>query len=313
MHAEPSSELGLETAARPAAARPPGRTADLSTATTGTPVPVAAGRSPATWRRFRYPQSLYKYGAVLGTLALIAYSLDYLDIDVERLPGMLGRMGEMLARRYFPPNVGHILNADYLHTVVETLQMSYLATVLGVALAIPLAWFAAHNMTPSRRVLYPIGRLVIMACRSVHEMIWTILLVALLGFGMLPGTLALTLFCIGFTGKLFSEAIEAIEPGQVEAIRATGANLVQVFVFAVLPQVRVAWTGITIYTWDVVFRAATVVGFFGAGGMGWYLRESVQRVASKDVAAILLSIIAVVVISELVSAWLRNRIARAIA
>jgi phosphonate transport system permease protein len=222
-------------------------------------------------------------------------------------------MGEMLARRYFPPNVEHVLNGDYLHAVVETMQMSYLATVLGIGAAIPLAWFAAWNITPSRRFVYPVARLFIMACRSVHEMIWTILLVALLGFGMLPGALALTLFCIGFAGKLFSEAVEAIEPGQVEAIRAAGADPLQVFVFAVLPQVRVAWAGIAIYTWDVVFRAATVVGFFGAGGMGWYLRESVQRVASKDVAAILLSIIVIVVASELLSAWLRNRIARAIA
>ncbi len=152
-----------------------------------------------------------------------------------------------------------------------------------------------------------------MACRSVHEMIWTILLVMVLGFGMLPGALALTLYCIGFAGKLFSESIEAIRPGQVEAIRATGANQLQVFVYAVLPQVRVAWTGISIYSWDVIFRAATVVGFFGAGGMGWYLRESVQRVASKDVAAILLSIIVVVVLSELLSAWLRKHIAKAVA
>jgi len=279
----------------------------------GAGVAQAAGRVPLTWSRFKYPQSLYKYGALLGALAFIAFALDYLKIPLERLPGMLGRMGEMLARRYFPPNVGHILNADYWHSVVETLQMSYLATVVGLAISIPLAWFASFNMTPSRRYLYPVARLVIMGCRSVHEMIWTILLVAILGFGMLPGAVALTLFCIGFSGKLFSEAIEAIKPGQVEAIRATGANNFQAFVFAVLPQVRVAWAGISIYTWDVVFRAATVVGFFGAGGMGWYLRESVQRVASKDVAAILLSIIVVVVISELVSAWARTRIARAIA
>lgn len=276
-------------------------------------VALAPGRVPLTWSRFRYPQSLYKYGAVLGALAFVAYALEYLKIPLDRLPGMLGRMGEMLARRYFPPNVSHILNAEYWHSVVETLQMSYLATVLGILIAIPLAWFASYNMTPSRRFLYPVARLIIMACRSVHEMIWTILLVAILGFGMLPGTLALTLFCIGFAGKLFSEAVEAIKPGQVEAIRATGANNLQTFVYAVLPQVRVAWTGISIYTWDVVFRAATVVGFFGAGGMGWYLRDSVQRVASKDVAAILLSIIVVVIISELLSAWLRTRIAKAIA
>jgi phosphonate transport system permease protein len=274
---------------------------------------VAAPAAPVAWRRFRYPQSLYKYAAMLGALALIAYSLDYLKIPLDRLPGMLGRMGEMLARRYFPPNTGHVLRAEYLQSVVETLQMSYLATILGIAIAVPLAWFASFNMTPSRRFVYPVARLAIMACRSVHEMIWTILLVAILGFGLLPGALALTLFCIGFAGKLFSEAIEAIHPGQVEAIRATGANLTKVFIYAVLPQVRVAWTGIGIYTWDVVFRAATVVGFFGAGGMGWYLRESVQRVASRDVAAILLSIILVVIVSELLSAWMRTRISRAIA
>jgi len=275
--------------------------------------PRADNSSPATWSRFRYPQSLYKYAALLGSLAFLAFSVEYLNIDLERLPGIFGRMGEMLGRRYFPPNINHLLNAEYWQTVVETLQMSYFATVIGLATAVPLAWFAAHNITPSRRFLYKPARLIIMACRSVHEMIWTILLVMVLGFGMLPGALALTLYCIGFAGKLFSESIEAIRPGQVEAVRATGASQMQVFVYAVLPQVRVAWTGISIYSWDVCFRAATVVGFFGAGGMGWYLRESVQRVASKDVAAILLSIIAVVILSELLSAWLRKYISRAVA
>jgi phosphonate transport system permease protein len=307
MHAEPSSELAMRGLATQAKA--PAETAAASVGAT----PRAANKSPATWSRFRYPQSLYKYVALLGSLAFLAFSIDYLDIDLERLPGLLGRMGEMLARRYVPPNVGHVLNAEYWHTVVETLQMSYFATVIGLAAAVPLAWFSAWNVTPSQRFLYKPARLVIMACRSVHEMIWTILLVMVLGFGMLPGALALTLYCIGFAGKLFSETIEAIRPGQVEAIRATGASKLQVFVYAVLPQVRVAWTGISIYSWDVCFRAATVVGFFGAGGMGWYLRESVQRVASKDVAAILLSIIVVVVLSELLSAWLRKYIAKAVA
>ena len=307
MHAEPSSELRLRDLPAASAATPTGEVANVGVAVR------AANATPATWSRFRYPQSLYKYIALLGSLAFLAWSIEYLGIDLERLPGLLGRMGEMLARRYVPPNVGHVINAEYWHTVVETLQMSYFATVIGLATAVPLAWFAAWNVTPSRRFLHKPARLIIMACRSVHEMIWTILLVMVLGFGMLPGALALTLYCIGFAGKLFSESIEAIRPGQVEAIRATGANQLQVFVYAVLPQVRVAWTGISIYSWDVCFRAATVVGFFGAGGMGWYLRESVQRVASKDVAAILLSIIIVVILSELLSAWLRKHIARAVA
>jgi phosphonate transport system permease protein len=110
-----------------------------------------------------------------------------------------------------------------------------------------------------------------------------------------------------------AEAIEAIRKGPVEAVRATGAGHLQTFVFAVLPQVRVAWAGIAIYTWDVVFRASTVVGFFGAGGMGHYLRESVQTVKSRQVSAIILTIVAIVIVAELLSAWVRKRIAQAAA
>lgn len=273
----------------------------------------APPRELPEWRRFRFPQSLYKYLWLLGSLAFVVWALDVLGIDLERLPGLFGRIGDVLARRYWPPEIGHVLQPGFIEAVIDTFQMSYVATVVGLAIAVPLAWFASFNMTPERRVLYPVCRLVIMTCRSVHEMIWTIVLVAIVGFGMLPGTLAMTLFCIGFGGKLMAEAIEAIRPGPVEAVRATGAGRLQTFVYGVLPQVRVAWAGIAIYTWDVVFRAATVVGFFGAGGMGHYLRESVQRVESRQVTAIILTIVLIVIIAELFSAWVRGRIARAVA
>jgi phosphonate transport system permease protein len=275
--------------------------------------PVAGAPPPMEWRRFKYPQSLYKYVALVGALGFIAWSFDFLRIDIDRLPGIIGRLIDVLAQRYFPPKVEHVMRGEYLDAVVETLQMSYVATVVGILLAIPLSWLASFNMTPARRFGYPIARFIITGCRSVHEMIWTIILVTIIGFGMLPGTLAMTLFCIGFAGKLFAEAIESIDHGQVEAMQSAGAGRIQVFVFGVLPQVRVAWTGISIYTWDVVFRASTVVGFFGAGGMGWYLRESVQKVESQEVMAIILSIVLVVIVAELFSAWLRNRIAKAIA
>jgi phosphonate transport system permease protein len=265
------------------------------------------------WKRYRFPQSLYKWAALLAAMWFVSWSLDVLRIDVERLPGLFERIGSVLANRYWPPDVAHVLKPEFIDAIIDTFQMSYVATVIGLLLAIPLAWFASFNMTPSRRVLYPVCRLFVMACRSVHEMIWTIVLVAIVGFGMLPGTLAMTLFCIGFGGKLMSEAIEAIRKGPVEAIRATGAGHLQTFAFAVLPQVRVAWAGIAIYTWDVVFRASTVVGFFGAGGMGHYLRESVQKVESGQVSAIILTIVVIVIVAELLSAWARGRIARAVA
>lgn len=281
---------------------------------TSSPPLLAAREKPLPeWRRCKYPRSLYKYGWLLAGLWFLNWSLGYLNIDLERLPGIFGRIGAVLAQRYFPPDLNYLLQPDYFAAVLDTFKMSYVATVLGMLAAMPLAWWASFNMTPSRRLVYPFARLVVMACRSVHEMIWTIVIVAVVGYGMLPGTLAMTLFCIGFSGKLLAEAVESIRSGPVEAIRASGANELQVFIFAVLPQVRVAWTGIGIYTWDVVFRAATVVGFFGAGGMGHHLREAVQRIESQKVAAIILSIIGIVLIMEMLSAWVRGRIAKATA
>lgn len=268
-------------------------------------------RPAATWSRFKYPASIIHLTVWLLVLAFLAYTVEHLDIPLERFLTMFGKLGRLFAERYYPPDLQYVLDRSYLESVVETVQMAYLGMLFGVLVSIPLAWFASFNLSPSRRFVYPIARLITMTCRAVHEMIWTILFVTILGFGMLPGVLALTMFCIGFAGKLFAEEIEAIDRGPVEALRATGANELQVMIYAVLPQVRVAWTGIAIYTWDVAFRAATVVGFFGAGGMGWYLKRNIQQLENQRVAAILISIVALVIVSEAVSAWARAVMAKA--
>ena len=279
------------------------------------PAPATAPLAGAVARRARSrrARSLQRFIATVVTLAALAAALDVLAIPLDRLPGIAGRMAEVLARRYWPPEIAHVSRPDYLRAFLQTLQMSFAATAVGLVLAAPLAWLAAFNVSPARRLGHPLARLALTAARSVHEMVWTILLVSIVGFGMLAGTLALTIFCVGFAGKLFAEAVESIDPGPVEAIRATGAGPLQIMLFAVLPQVRVAWAGIAVYTWDAVFRAATIIGFFGAGGMGTFLRESVQRVESQQVAAIILSIVAVVVAAELLSSWTRAWIADAAA
>lgn len=260
------------------------------------------------YNRFQYPQSLIRYGAFLFVLVFIVYSLNFLDVRLSRFFTMFGHMGNMIMNRYYPPAISYILDKSYLRYVVETIQMAYLGALFGLLLSIPISWFASFNVTPNRRFAYPAAKFVIMVSRSVHEMIWGIIFVIIIEYGMLPGVLALTMWCIGFAGKLFSEEIESINMGQVEAIRSTGGNSIQVLVYAVLPQVRVAWTGISIYTWDSAFRAATVLGFFGAGGMGWYLKQTVEELEYLNVSAIILSIIVLVLISETVSAWARNKI-----
>ena len=273
---------------------------------------AAAGSVPTDlhWSRYKFPESLFSYGALILVLTFLAVSVQYLEIPLGRIPSMFERMGSVLANRYYPPDIEYIMDRDYMSYVLETIQMAYLGALFGLLMSIPLGWFGSFNMTPSRRFVYPLARLVTMAFRAVHEMIWAILFVTVLGFGMLAGVLALTFFCAGFAGKLFAEEIEAIDMGPVDAMRATGANLFQIMVFGVFPQVRVAFTGIGIYTWDVAFRAATVVGFVGAGGMGWYLKRNVLQIETERVAAILLSIIVLVLISEALSAIARNRVMR---
>jgi len=270
-----------------------------------------ASPQPLTWQRFKYPVTLYRYGSMLLAVFFLTSSIAYLNIPLDRFFNMFGRIGTVVSERYYPPDIEYVMDRDYLASVFDTIQMAYLGALFGMGLALPLGWFGSSNMSPSKRFVYPVARFITMGTRAVHETIWAILFVTILGFGMMAGVIALTLFCIGFAGKLLAEEIEAIDMGPVEAIRSTGANGLAVMVFGVFPQVRVAFTGIGIYTWDVAFRAATVVGFFGAGGMGWYLKRNVLQIETERVAAILLSIIVLVLISEVISAWARARVAKA--
>ncbi len=263
-----------------------------------------------SWSRYSFPESLWSFGTVLAILVFLGYSLHFLNIDVLVMLTALGKLGVVIADRFYPPEISYVTNPGYLSSILDTLQMSFLGGILGVILAIPLAWFSAWNVTPHRMIFFPFGRLCVISSRAIHETIWTILFVSILGFGMLAGVSALTMFCIGFAGKLFSDEIEAVDIGPVEAMRAAGANSFQVFIYAVMPQVRVAFTGIAIYTWDVAFRAATVVGFFGGGGMGWYLKRNVQQLENLRVGAIILSIIAMVLAAEFISSWLRETVNR---
>ena len=263
------------------------------------------------WSRFKYPTTLYKYAALLLVLVFLTYSLTFMNVSISKMFGAMGGLLGVIADRYYPPDLLYVADTGYLDSIIDTLQMSFLGGILGVFISIPLAWFSAANVSPSKNFLFPSGRMSIISCRAIHETIWTFLFVSVLCFGMLAGVSALTMFCIGFAGKLFSDEIEAIEMGPVEAMRSSGANPFQVFLFAVVPQVRVAFTGIAIYTWDVAFRAATVVGFFGGGGMGWYLKRNVQQLENLRVGAIILSIIILVLIAEFLSGLLRRTVDKA--
>jgi phosphonate transport system permease protein len=185
----------------------------------------------------------------------------------------------------------------------ESLQIAVLASALGILLSLPIGFLAARNLMPAW-VTWP-ARLVIVAARSFHPVIVAILFVKAVGFGALAGILALTLASIGFIGKLFAEAIEEISLKQVEAVRATGAPFMSIVGFGVLPQVFARFIGFGTYQLDSNLRNSTMVGIVGAGGIGGTLFAAFQRFDYDYLCAILISIIALIMVGELLAIYIR--------
>lgn len=193
----------------------------------------------------------------------------------------------------------------WLRPLFDTLAMSIAGTALAVVLSLPLALLAAPNTSPNALV-YGVTRTLLAFLRSVPEIIYGVLLVAAVGFGALPGVLALAIHSVGMVGKFYAEAIEHVDPRPLEAARAAGASPMQVITHAVLPQVLPQLMDVTIYRWEYHFRASAVLGIVGAGGIGFELMAALRLLAYDQVSAILLSILACVVVVDGIGARLRK-------
>lgn len=190
----------------------------------------------------------------------------------------------------------------------DTLNVATIGTALSLIFAIPVAFLAAKNTTPSVTFVRPIALFLIVSSRSINSLIWALLLVAIIGPGILAGTIAIALRSIGFCAKLLYEAIEEINTTQVEAISATGARQSQIISYGILPQIMPALAGITVFRWDINIRESTVLGLVGAGGIGLQLQSSLNILAWPQVALILLVIFIAVIVSEWISAMVRKAI-----
>lgn len=211
-----------------------------------------------------------------------------------------------LIDRAFPPRWSYM--ERLWSPLWDTLNMATLGTLLGVILATPLAFLAASNTTPSRVLVRPIALFVIVASRSINSLIWALLLVSILGPGLLAGILAIALRSIGFVGKLLYEAIEETELTQIEAITATGASQAQVLNYAIVPQVLPTFFGISVFRWDINIRESAILGLVGAGGIGMQLQSSLNVLAWPQVTLIILVVLATVVVSEWISAKVRQAV-----
>lgn len=264
-----------------------------------------AGGYPRQWRKPPFIESrAVRWCMWFAALTYLVFSVASLDINWARIAQGLERGGAFVLAFLHPDFSSR--RSDILIGFQESLTMTVTSTAAGVALSIPVAVGAARNLAPTW--LYAMCRGVIAVSRTLNEIIVAILLVAMFGFGPFAGFLTLTFATIGFMAKLLAEDIEEINPSQLEALRATGASTLQLLDFAVLSQVLPRLMGLSLYRLDINFRESAVIGIAGAGGIGATLNTAMDRYEFDSAAAILLIIIAIVMVSEYVSGWLRRRV-----
>lgn len=244
---------------------------------------------------------LWQVGLVLAVILFASWYVDLLNFRTlaNGVPAIATLLGESL-----PPDFTNV--TDWVSPLLDTLAMSIAGTAIAVSASVPLAFLAARNTSPHPAVFH-ITRTLLNGLRSVPELIMGIIFVAAVGFGALPGVLALGLHSIGMVGKFFAEAIEHVDEAPVEAADAAGATRLQVLWHAVLPQVLPQFADVSIYRWEYNFRASTVMGMVGAGGIGFELMGSLRIMQYQEVSAILIVILVMVTLVDSLSGHLRKK------
>ncbi len=245
--------------------------------------------------------SVWRVFVILAVVVLSSWYTGLLDSNrvIEGLPSIAGLIKESL-----PPNFKGA--REWIKPLADTMAMSIAGTALAIVISLPLALLGARNTSP-HPIVYGIARGILNGLRSIPELIMGILFVAAVGFGALPGVLALGLHSVGMVGKFFAESIEHANNGPIEAVKASGASPLQVIAHGILPQVLPQMADVTIYRWEYNFRASTVMGMVGAGGIGFELMGSLRIMQYQDVSAILIVILVMVTVVDEAGSFLRRR------
>ena len=240
-------------------------------------------------------------------LIVVAWSIKVTvieDTDWERM-GSVGKVMEA-ANRFI--GIDFSLFPSLIGPTIETLMMACLGTLLGVFLCIPAAWFGALNITPYKPVTYPLARLTMILSRSIHEIVWALFFVAAVGLGALAGVLALAVRSVGFIAKMSAEAIEDIDPGPVEAIRAAGGNDFQVVLYGILPQVLPQVLSVVVFEWEINIRRSAILGLVGAGGLGLVFFRQMNTFNYHGVTSVIIAILLLILLGELISYFTRKAV-----
>lgn len=272
-------------------------------------------------RRFAYTADAIEDEGEIEEIAYILASDEYLYIDPEPsdvyiLPEgtyfdnrFAVEEGKLLVARRYLINEGEIFVGVPLliASIVETVQMALIGTLGAIILSLPLGLFAARNVSP-HPAIYQITRLLLNINRSIPELVYALIMVAAVGLGPFPGVLALVIGSLGSMGKLYAESIEAIDPQQVAAVRATGAPPLQVFNYAVIPQAFPMIASYSLLLFEGNVRAATILGIVGAGGVGLLIQKYIALFQYQRLMGAIIIIAVVVTVIDRISDYIRKRI-----
>ena len=212
--------------------------------------------------------------------------------------------GDILSRM-LPPDFSNF--NELIYAMFETIEIAFLGTFLAIVLSIPLGLFSARNLAPNY-LIYLICKIVIIFFRAIPEFIMAMILVIAIGFGAMPGVLALGLHTMGFLAKFYAEDIEHINQGPIDALKSSGANKSQIISFGVIPQILPAFVANNLYILDRNVRMATMLGILGAGGIGYELQSSFRMFEYERVSAIIILIFATIFIIDHLSSFLRSKV-----
>ncbi|GFM33698.1 phosphonate ABC transporter, permease protein PhnE [Desulfovibrio subterraneus] len=260
----------------------------------------------ATWERFTPAQRLARFAVYLGAVSLFVVSLKTVEIIPEFLYDAPTQLHDLFSRMW--PVDFAAYNSEGIHkALVETLNIASLGTILAIFMAIPVGLMAAKNITKIPALNW-FGTLILVSSRTVNSLVWAILFVAIFGPGALAGTIAIAFRSIGFCGKLMAEALEEVNEGPIEALKAAGAPWPSILIKGYWPQVAPAFWGISLFRWDINVRESSVIGLVGAGGIGVALDTSLNLFRWQQVSLILLCIFTVVIVAEVFVTKIRQKI-----
>lgn len=256
----------------------------------------------------KWTESFWGWSIVLLLIVTFTVGWNVVEVDLYKFFTKMKNAGGIM-QGIFNPNF-NILTIC-LVALAETIYLALLATVLAIPFAFVLSFFAARNLMPKNAIgntVYIVVRTIATIFRSIEAIVWAIIFSVWVGIGPFAGMLALMIHSIAALTKLYSEQIENIDSGPVEAIKATGANTLQVWIFAVIPQIISPYLAFTIYRWDINVRMATIVGFVGGGGIGLLLLQQQQMLRWQNVGLIMWLIALVIWIMDMVSARVREKL-----